>query len=116
MKLPVRSALLWGFVAAIPLELANFWLAMPPIDVGFAASPRWYEYLMAGEWVILHLPGLLVSGWFEQRGFGRYDAFLLFASGYLDTALLIALSIVCFRFTRRIIRRRSRKLAAQQEG
>jgi hypothetical protein len=97
------------------LELANFWLAMPPIDVGFAASPRWYEYLLAGEWVILHLPGLLLSSWFEQRGFGKYDAFLLFASGYLDTALLIALGIVCFQFIRRIIGMRSRKPAAQSE-
>ena len=115
MKLPMKSALLWGFVAAIPLELANFWLAMPPIDVGFAANTRWYEYILAVEWVILHLPGLLLSGWFEQRGFGRYDAFLLFASGYLDTALMIALGIVCFRFIRRIIRKRSRKLSPQLE-
>jgi hypothetical protein len=88
---------------------------MPPIDAGFAASPRWYEYLSAGEWVILHLPGLLLQGWFERMGFGRYDAFLLFASGYLDTALLIALGIVCFRFIRRIIKRRSRKLTARSE-
>ena len=113
MKLPIESALFRGFVVAIPLELANFWLAIPPIDVGFAASPRWYEYLLDGEWVFLHLPGLLLSGWFEQRGFGKYDAFLLFASGYLDTALLIALAIVCFRFIRRRIRNRSRRPSAQ---
>lgn len=116
MKLPIRSALFGGSVAAIPLEFANFWLAMPPIDVGFAASPRWYEYLLAGEWVILHLPGLLLSGWFEQRGLGKYDAFLLFASGYLDTALLIALCIVCFRFIRGIVRKRSRKLSTHSNG
>jgi len=116
MKLPSKSALPWGFVVAIPLELANFWLAMPPIDVGFAANTRWYEYVLAVEWVILHLPGLLVSGWFEQRGLGRYDAFLLFACGYLDTALLIALGIVSFRFIRRIIKRRSRKLSPQSNG
>jgi hypothetical protein len=113
MKPPMKSALLWGFVVAIPFELANFWLAMPPIDVGFAANTRWYEYLLAGEWIILHLPGLLLQGWFEQWGFGRYDAFLLFAIGYLDTALLIALSIFCFGLIRRFIRRRSRKLTAQ---
>jgi len=115
MKLPFKSALFLGFVAAIPVELANFWLAMPPIDVGFAANTRWYEYVLAVEWVILHFPGLVLSGWFEQRGYGKYDAFLLFASGYLDTALLIALGFVCFRFIRRIIRRRSRKPTAQSE-
>ena len=116
MKFPTKSALLWGFVAAIPLEPANFWLAMPPIDTGFAGYSHWYEYVWAAEWISLHLPGLLLSGWFEQQGFGKYDSSLLFASGYLDTALLIALGIACFRLIRRIVRRRSRKLAVRSEG
>jgi hypothetical protein len=112
----MKSSLLWGSLAAIPLESANFCLAMPPIDTGFAGYSRWYRYVQAAESIILHLPGLLLSNWFEQRGFGNYDAILPFASGYLDTALLIALGIFCFRLIHRRVKNRARNLQSQFNG
>jgi hypothetical protein len=100
VKPPIKSAVLWALLTAIPVELVNFWLAMPPLDVGLAPDAPWYANVLAGEWVILHLPGLRLASSIGMLDFGGPGLFILLASGYLDTALLIAIGIHCFRWLR----------------
>lgn len=86
MKLAIRLALLAGLL----LELANFYLAMPPFDVGLPADASFVERLLAFQWGALHFPGLLLLDPMERAGFSTMTMrIVLFASGYFETALLI---------------------------
>jgi hypothetical protein len=116
MKPSIKPVLLWGLIEAIPIELANFYLAMPPLDVGLAPNAPWYASLMAFEWVILHWPGLRLSNWIEQMGFQGFEFVILFASGYIDTVLLIVASIFGFRFICDLAGKGPRNLSRQSEG
>jgi len=64
MKRPILLAL----VAAIPIETANLYYAMPPIDVGLSDDAPWTAKVICGEWVCMHLPGLLSLRWINYRG------------------------------------------------
>ena len=113
MKWPIKTALL----AALAIEAINFWLLAPPIDVGYPPGSPWYINLIGFQWVIVHLPGLRLLDWLERvsgcqqlnivMGCRRVDIFVLFVSGYLDTALLLIAVIFGFRWIPHLARRYS---------
>ena len=107
MKPTVAIALL----GALAVEAVNFAFLAPPIDVGYSPGTPWFVELIGSQWVILHLPGLLLRDRLE-RVFGRQqieivmgcrqvDVSVLLVSGYLDTALLLFVLLLCFHFIRR---------------
>jgi hypothetical protein len=94
MKLKIGVVLL----AALAIELVNFFLLAFPIDVGYPPNTPWYIQVIGLQWVALHLLGLFSLSWFEKifgcnqlnivMGCGRVDSVVLFAGGYLTTVLL----------------------------
>jgi hypothetical protein len=95
MRLKIGIALL----AALPIELVNFFFLAFPIDVGYPPNTPWYIQLIGLQWVALHLLGLFSLSWFEKTfgcsqlnvvmGCRRVDISVLFAAGYLTTVLLV---------------------------
>jgi hypothetical protein len=98
MKRPILFALL----LAIPVEVVNFFFLAFPIDVGLPEDASWLEKLAGSQWVILHLPGLRLLDWFDRMGLSRLGIFAVFASGYLDTVLVLIVGIFAFRWFRRL--------------
>ena len=86
IRLAIRPALL----LAIPLELANLYLAMQTGHVGLLANAGLAERLLGLQWLALHLPGLMLLLSMEKAGFSGIANFIvLIASGYFMTALLL---------------------------
>ena len=112
MKLKIGIVLL----AALAIELVNWFLLAFPIDVGYPPDAPWYIQLSGAQWVLLHLPGLHSLAWFEKvagchqfnvvMGCRRVDTVVLFAGGYLTTALLIFAVTYGFQQTLRLYRAR----------
>jgi hypothetical protein len=113
MKLKIGIALL----AALPIELVNFFLLAFPIDVGYPPNTPWYIQLIGSQWVALHLLGLFSLSWFEKifgchqlniiMGCKRVDTVVLFAGGYLTTVLLIFAVMYSFQQLLRLRRKLS---------
>ena len=115
MKLKVGIVLL----VALTIELVNFFLLAFPIDVGYPPNTPWYVQLIGLQWVALHRIGLFSLVWFENlagcrqlnvvMGCRRVDTVVLFAGGYLTTALLIFASTYGIQQILRLVRNRSRE-------
>ena len=88
--MPVVLALL----AAVPIELWNIRVAATLFDPGPAIA-GWRWKLIARQWVLLHLPGMLALDWLTRvTGSTRLSIAIVFISGYLETAAwLIALAL-----------------------
>jgi hypothetical protein len=97
MKRPVVLSL----AIAVPFEILSLALATPPLDVGLADDATWYQTLLAGQWAILHLPGIWLSFRVEKLGLHiyAYPNFWIyyFIFGCLDTAMLILVCIYAYR-------------------
>jgi hypothetical protein len=112
----MRSRLAIALLAALAIEAANLRFLAPPIDVGYPPGTPWYVSLIGFQWVILHYPGLISLDWFERAvgchqnnvvmGCSRTDMVVLFASGYLDTALLFVAMMVGFSLIANLAGRR----------
>jgi hypothetical protein len=102
MKKPIIVAL----VAALPIELVNFFVFPFPIDVGLPQDAGPFAQFMGTQWAILHLPGLWLSYRLDLYAHSLAIPALIM-SGYLDTALLVFLGICLYRAIRRLIRRNS---------
>jgi hypothetical protein len=76
----------------------NFFLLAPPIDVGLPDNASRFEKLVAFQWVILHWLGLQAPDWLGSQ----LGVFVLFASGYIETVLLMIACIFAFRWVRRL--------------
>lgn len=110
MKSPIKTALLTAFA----VEGVNFCCLTPPIDVGYPPGTHWYVNLIALEWIILHLPGLRLLDHYERllgchqanvvMGCRWVDVSVLFAYGYLDTALLLLVVILGFQWISKLHR------------
>ena len=99
--IPMKRPVLFALLLAVPIEGLN--LVFPfPVDVGLETDAGWLEKLWGFQWVFLHWPGLYVSNYFERVGFFRLSVFVIFASGYLDTALLIVVCVLAFRWIPRL--------------
>ena len=106
-----------ALVAAIPIEVLNARLADAMFDPG-PAPTDWGSILLAYEWGILHLPGLLLARLLHW--YGPTWPWLLFGSGYLDTALLLVAIILVLgrlqRYLARIIHRPGRHITHRSAG
>jgi hypothetical protein len=94
----VRSPINLVLVGALLIEALNLRFFAFPMDVGLPASIPWYTRLLADQWLLLHLPGVVSLGWLDRLGLERYDSFVLFVSGYLETVLLLIAGIVFFQW------------------
>lgn len=103
MKFPAKAALI-SALAAIPMEWVNYRYLAFPIDVGYE-NPTWFQQVTGTEWVLLHFPGLKLMMWLDRSGHRRWESFVLFAGGYIDTALLLFLAILLIRRIARLKRR-----------
>jgi hypothetical protein len=93
---PINLALVGGLlIEAINLRFCAF-----PINVGLPANIPWYTRLLADQWLLLHLPGVVSLGWLGRLGLERFDTFALFLSGYLETVLLFIAGIVLWQWVR----------------
>jgi hypothetical protein len=96
----VRSPIKLALVGALLIEALNLRFFAFPIDAGLPAGIPWYTRLLADQWLLLHLPGVVSLGWLDRLGLTRYDSFVLFVSGYLETVLLLIAGIVFWEWIR----------------
>jgi hypothetical protein len=85
-----KKVLLVVMKVTLPVELVNFFLFMPPLDVGLPENAPWYSKLLFYQWGALHFPGIhLMNGIDPYYKVLPLDLFVWFLSGYIETALLI---------------------------
>jgi hypothetical protein len=96
----VRSPIKLVLVGALLIEALNLRFCAFPIDVGLPADAPWYARLLTDQWLLLHLPGVVSLGWLNRLGLERFDTFVLFLSGYLETVLLLIAGIVFCQWIR----------------
>lgn len=107
-----------ALVVAIPIEIANFFLAGFPLDIGFEPADPWYDKVIGYQWLVLHFPGVMLVRWLDGTGLRKWFGSripwmsletlyhsVLFVSGYLDTIFLVLAGLLAFRWWAR--RRRS---------
>jgi hypothetical protein len=102
----VRKPIIIALIAALPIELVNFFVFAFPIDVGLPQEAGPFAQLMSAQWAILHLPGLWLSYRLDLYAHSLAIPALLL-SGYIDTALFVFLGICLYRAIRRLVRRNS---------
>jgi hypothetical protein len=100
----VMSPINLALVGALLIEALNLRFFAFPMDVGLPASIPWYTRLLADQWLLLHLPGVVSLGWLDRLGLERFDTFVLFVSGYLETVLLLIAGIVLCQWIRDMTR------------
>lgn len=100
-----------ALAVAIPIEIANFFLAGFPLDTGFEPADPWYDKVIGYQWLVLHFPGVMLVGWLDRTGLGKWLVarikwmsletlyhLVLFVSGYFDTILLVLAGLLAFRW------------------
>jgi hypothetical protein len=111
MNKSLKRPLTFALLAALPIELANFFLFHAPIDVGPAPDASLLEKFMINQWVLIHLPGMWFSDWASPDSVPDPSNHLVLiystwiSSGYIDTVLLILLGCFAFRGIRRLTQR-----------
>jgi hypothetical protein len=89
----MRATTTLALVAALPLELVNYFFVGYPAGTHFAIRKDWFVAI-AAQWYVLHLPGIFALNEFGfLRDFRSVGAIVLFLSGLLDTTLLLAVLI-----------------------
>jgi hypothetical protein len=96
----VKSPIQLALVGALLIEALNLRFFAFPMDVGLPEGIPWYTRLLADQWLLLHLPGVVSLGWLDRLGLERFDTFVLFVSGYLETVLLLIAGIVLVQWIR----------------
>jgi hypothetical protein len=85
---PTRLALL----AALPIELANYFIVGYPAGTHLALPNCWFVKV-AAQWYLIHLAGVFALNRFDfLRDHAFMGSVVLFLSGYLATALLLAMA------------------------
>jgi hypothetical protein len=84
-----RSNLKAALLAAIPLEIVNFWVVGYPAGTsGLSSSSQ--SAALALQWYVLHLPGIIAS---DRSIFLRAHpiscSLLLLLAGYIDTVIVL---------------------------
>ena len=111
-----------AFVVAIPIEIANFFMAGFPLDTGFEPADPWHDKVIGYQWLFLHFPGVAMVAWLDDTGFGKwlvarikwmslgtlYES-IFFLCGYIDTVLLTLAVILAFRWWVRRLEGRHRE-------
>ena len=98
----VRSPIKLALVVALLIEWLNLRFFAFPIDVGLPANIPWYTRLLADQWLLLHLPGVVSLSLLDRFGWQRFDYFVLFLSGYVETVLLLIAGLVFYQWIREV--------------
>jgi len=106
----MRSTLKTALVAAIPIEIVNFWLVgYPAGSAGLSFAS--HSAALALQWYVLHLPGVIASDRSPYlRSHPATCSLVFFAAGYIDTAVLIAALLWAVRLALRSLRKLSSPL------
>jgi hypothetical protein len=81
-----------AIVAALPVELVNYFVVRYPADNDHLLE-GWFAAI-AAQWYVVHLPGIFFLNALESlRTQHSLGSLVLFLSGWIDTALLLAVLI-----------------------
>ena len=103
----VRSPIKLALVLTLLIEALNLRFCGFPVDAGLPATIPWYTRLLADQWLLLHLPGVVSLGLLKRLGLERCDSLVLFVSGYVETAALLIVCIVIWQWLREMSTRHS---------
>jgi hypothetical protein len=88
----LRATTKWALVAALPVELLNYFAVGSPADKHHALE-GWFA-VIAAQWYLIHLPGTFILNAAEfLRTRQSLGSLVLFLSGWIVTALLLAIAI-----------------------
>ncbi|HTX76904.1 MAG TPA: hypothetical protein VMD29_11920 [Terracidiphilus sp.] len=87
----MKHRILVALGLAFPLEAVNFFLLMPPLDVGYPPGTSWWIRLIGLQWVLFHWVGLRTIDLLQGTRFAILTVPILFIGGYLELALLLIL-------------------------
>ena len=79
-----------SLLLALPIEGVNFPFNGLALDPGNFYELPWYKQLIGLEWGVLHAPGILAIDWVSRIGITGHDGLIMLITGYLVTAVLIA--------------------------
>lgn len=89
---PRKRRIFLAMALALPLEMVNFFLLIPSLDVCYPpGTSRWIQ-LIGLQWALLHRIGLRASGLLEGSRYAILSIPVIFAGGYLEIALLLILA------------------------
>ena len=96
-----------ALLAAIPIELINFFVVGYPANPSSVSSASQYP-AVALQWYLLHLLGIIASDRsLYLRQHGRLDSAVLFLVGLLCTAAFLLLLLWIFRLAMAALRKLS---------
>lgn len=96
-----------ALIAAIPIEVINFFVVGYPADPRSVSTASQYP-AVALQWYLFHLPGIIASDRSVfLRQHGRLDSLVLFIAGLVCTAIFLALILWLFRLATNALRKLS---------
>ena len=99
-----------ALIAAIPVELINFYVVGYPANPSSVSAASHYP-AVALQWYLFHLPGIIASDRsIYLRQHGRLDSVVIFLAGLLCTAIFLAFVLWLFRLALTTLRRLSSPL------
>jgi hypothetical protein len=98
-----RPILKTALLAAIPIEIVNFWVIGYPAGAhGLTSASQ--NAAVALQWYLLHLPGIIAS---DRSNFLRAHpvpcSLVLLIAGFIDTSILLAAAIWAVRLALRTL-------------
>jgi hypothetical protein len=103
----MRSSLRATLLAALPIEIVNFWVIGYP-TAGGSLTRAGQNAGVALEWDLLHLPGLIAIDRIPLLREHAHACSLVFLlAGYVDTAILLAALICAIRLVLATLRKLS---------
>jgi hypothetical protein len=107
---PKHSRLRLALIAALPLEVINFWV------IGYPAATHPISHLshdpaIALQWYLFHLPGIITldrSAYLREQP--AIDSVVLFLAGYISTAIFFITVFWLAGLARRTLRKLSSPL------
>ena len=103
----LHSNLKTALLAALPLEIVNFWIIGYPSGANSLSSAS-QSAALALQWYLLHLPGIIAT---DRSVFLRAhpvaSSLVLLAAGYLDTVILLAAILWAARLALHTLRKLS---------
>lgn len=104
------SSLKLAFVAAIPVEIINFFVVGYPADPHPLSTASQYP-AVALQWYLFHLPGIIASDrLLFLRVHARLDSLVLFLAGFLATTIFLTLVLWLVRLAILALRKLSSPL------
>jgi len=104
-----------ALVAAIPLELLNYFVVGYPAGSHLRVREDWFQ-AVAAQWYTFHLPGVFALNEFDVlRNTHFLGHAVLFLSGWIDTAILLFVMILLVEVSIEIVRELIRKPGAETD-